>query len=79
MAQATLTFNLEDQQDQMAHLRAIKSINMALALWDMDQYLRAKLKHGELEDGAYGALSHARETLRDIMIDHSIDLDELIN
>ena len=76
---ATLEFDLDEGQDKAAHLRCVKAVNMAIALWDMDQYLRAKLKHGELEDGAYGALSHARETLRDIMNDHSIDLDELIN
>ena len=76
---ATLEFNLDEQDDQMAHLRALKAINMALALWDMQQYFRGKLKHGELDDIAYNALSNAKDTLYEIMNDHSIDLDELIN
>jgi len=75
---AILKFNLDEQDDQMAHLRALKATNMALALWDIQQYFRGKLKHGELSDDAYNALSNARDTLREIISDHLIDLDELI-
>ena len=76
---AILKFNLDEQDDKMAHMRALKATNMALALWDMQQYFRGKLKHGELSNDADSALSNARDILREIMSDHSIDLDELIN
>ena len=76
---ATLDFNLDDSDDARAHLRAVKALDMALALWDMQQYFRGKLKHGELSNDADSALSNARDILREIMSDHSIDLDELIN
>ena len=79
MAEAILKFDLNDSDDTRAHLRAIKALDMALALWDMDGYLRAKIKYGELDDKVYNALQEARDELRDIMQKHSVDLDELIN
>ena len=80
---AILEYNLDDPYDQQAHLRAIKALDMALALWDMDQYLRAKMKYGnndcELSDDAYKALENAREELREFMSSRGINLDELIS
>jgi hypothetical protein len=77
-----LKFNLDDGEDQSAHLRCVKSLGMALALWDMDQYLRNKMKYGnngaELSDDVYKALEDAREELREFMSSRGIDLDELL-
>jgi hypothetical protein len=82
MAKAILEFNLDDHEDEMAHLRAIKALDMALALWDMDQYFRSQMKYGnndcELSDDAYKALEEAREELREFMSSRGINLDELI-
>jgi hypothetical protein len=75
---ATLEFNLDDGDDKAAHLRAIKALDMAIALWDMDQYLRGLIKYGELDDKVYQALEEARDKLRDILNERSIDLDELL-
>jgi hypothetical protein len=79
MAEAILKFDLNDSDDTRAHLRAIKALDMALALWDMDGYLRTKIKYGELDDKTYNALQETRDELRGIMQKHSVDLDELIN
>ena len=83
MAKAILEFNLDDHEDEMAHLRAIKALDMALALWDMDQYFRSQMKYGnndcELSDDAYKALEEAREELREFMSSRGINLDELIS
>jgi hypothetical protein len=83
MAKAILEFNLDDHEDKMAHLRAIKALDMALALWDMDQYFRSQMKYGnndcELSDDAYKALEEAREELREFMSSRGINLDELIS
>jgi len=35
MAEAILKYDLNDSDDAMAHMRAIKSLDMALALWDI--------------------------------------------
>ena len=32
---ATLTFNLDDPDDRMAHLRCVKSLEMAVALFEI--------------------------------------------
>lgn len=83
MAKAILEYNLDERDDIEAHLRAVKSLDMALVLWDMDQYLRAKMKYGnndsELSDDAYKALEDAREELREFMSSRGINLDELIS
>ena len=77
--EAILKFDLNDSDDVRAHLRAVKALDMALALWDMDGYLRANIKYGELDDKTYKALTETRDELRSIMQKHSVDLDELIN
>ena len=76
---AILEFNLDNSDDQMAHLRAIKATDMAVALWEMDEYLRGLIKHGDLDHTVYDALQAARDKLYEIKSKHSIDLDELIN
>ena len=76
---ATLEFDLDDSVDETAHLRAIKSTKLAIALWDMDQYLRGLIKYGELDDAIYKTLEETRDKLREIMSENSIDLDELLN
>ena len=81
--EAILKFNLDERDDIEAHLRCVKALDMALALWDMDQYLRSKMKYGnndsELSDDAYKALEEAREELREFMSSRGINLDELIS
>ena len=76
---ALLEFNIDEQDDRMAHLRAVKSLDMALTLWDMDQYLRGLIKYGEFDDSIHKTLQDTRDKLRSIMSEHSVDLDELIS
>jgi len=76
---AILEFDLEDGGDKMAHLRAIKAVNMAIVLWEMDQYLRGLIKYGELDDLTYKTLQDTRDKLKEIMDDNGVNLDELIN
>ena len=75
----TLEFNLDDSADMQAYMRAVKSTKLAITLWEMDQYLRSQTKYGELNDDAHKALQDARDKLREIMSDNSIDLDELMS
>lgn len=78
---AILEFNLDEQDDEMAHKRAVKSLDMALTLWDIDGYLRGQIKHApdSMSPEVYGTLQDVRDKLYEIMSKHSIDLDELIN
>lgn len=81
MATATLTFNLDDHEDQTAHLRCIKATKMATVLWDIDQYLRAQTKYApdSMPPEVYEALLQTREELRVMMVEAGVDLDELLN
>lgn len=79
MPKATLEYNLEEVDDRDAHIRAVKSLDMAIALWEMDQYLRAECKYGELSDDAYTATEKAREKLREILNENNLSFDELIH
>lgn len=42
--EANLKFNLDNPDDKRAHLRAIKSLDMALALWHIEANMRKKLE-----------------------------------
>jgi len=75
---AILEFNLDESVDQAAHMRAIKATDMAVVLWDMDQYLRGLIKYGELDEPVYKALEEARDKLHQLMNERVVDLDELL-
>ena len=80
MAQAQLIFNLDDSSDQIAHMRAVKALDMALTLWDMEQYLRSETKYASdlMPIEVYSTLRAVRLKLGEIMSKHSIDIDELL-
>ena len=45
MAKAIMEYNLNETEDIKAHLRAVKSLDMAITLWDIDQLLRHEVKY----------------------------------
>ena len=74
MAEGILKFNLDDHDDEVAHLRAVKALDLVLVLWDMDQYLRTQYKYADKEEAF-----EYREKLRELLSERNIDLDELLN
>lgn len=80
MAKAILEFNLDEFEDESAHMRCIKAKDMALALWDLDQHLRAQTKYApdSMPGEVYDALQETRDKLYEIMNSYNIDLDELL-
>lgn len=79
--QATLEFNLDNQDDEVAYTRCIKAKDMALALWDMDQHLRGLTKYApdSMSDETYKSLQETRNKLRAVMDSYNIDLDQLLH
>ena len=78
---ATLEFDLNDQDERMAHMAAIKSSDMAQLLWHIRFNLRSNIYHEvdnmndgkDYEPGVELALAHLNE-----LIDHyNINVDEL--
>lgn len=82
MAKAILEFDLNEPDDREAHKRAVKSLDLVLALWDMDQYLRSQIKYGdeiELTDEQFTTLDEIKEKLHQILSEYNISFDELIS
>lgn len=81
MAEGILKFDLNDPDDRMAHLRAVKSLDMAMALWDIVHNTKKGLEwsmEGK-EIDKYDALELVYEKIHEILDDHNIITDELIN
>ena len=72
---AILEFNLPE--DESSHKLAVKAPDMYCVLWDIDQWLRGKLKYGDDFKDADDALEKTREELHDLLQSHGVDLDEL--
>jgi len=77
---AILEFDLDNPDDQSAHMRAVQALDMAICLWDIDQYLRAQTKYApdSMPQEAYDALSEAREKFYQILNERGIDLDKIL-
>jgi hypothetical protein len=78
---AILEFDLNEPDDMIEHKRCIKAIDVCLAIWDMDQYLRTKTKYesNDMTEEEYNAYESMRDKLREILEERSISFDELIN
>lgn len=70
---ATLSFNLDDADDRMAHLRAIKSTDLALALWHIMYNTKKTLEEKTDQD-----LEEVYEIFWKVLEEYNINLDKLI-
>lgn len=75
---ATLEYDLEDIDARQAHMRAIKSLDLALALSSFKEELRGKIKHTDSADEAE-YLEKAWDLLHEKLDDYGIVLDDLIS
>ncbi|HUU89181.1 MAG TPA: hypothetical protein VMX17_15715 [Candidatus Glassbacteria bacterium] len=57
--------------------RIIHSLNMALALWKFAQYLRDRLKHGNLSNEASKVYEDIQKEFFEILENEDVDLDTL--
>ena len=85
MAKAILEFDLNDHDDKMAHKRAIKSTDLALALWEIEVNLRKRLerelefKEFKNEDvEVYDVIDMCMDNILKTISDHNIDIEDLI-
>ena len=85
MAEAILKYDLNDTDDAMAHMRAVKSLDMALALWEIvhntkkgiGYTLEGKDYKGESVSN-YEVLDMVYQRIYEILDEHNIKMDELI-
>jgi hypothetical protein len=81
MATAKLKYDLDDFDDRMAHLRAVKSLDMAMALWDITHNTKKGLEwsmEGK-EIDKYEALEMVFDKIYEILEEHNIKMDDLVN
>jgi hypothetical protein len=81
MAKAILEYDLNDPEDAQAHLRAVKSLDMALVLWELVYNTKKGMEY-EVEFNkldAYSIIDKVFEKLHDELRDHGINLDELVS
>jgi hypothetical protein len=71
---ATLTFNLPEEEHE--YTNAVEGAKMRSILWDVDQWLRSKMKYEELSDGQFDAFKETRDHLRRLLIEENIDLEK---
>jgi hypothetical protein len=80
MAKAILEYDLNDIDDSMAHMRAVKSLDMALVLWDITHNTKKSIEwslEGK-ELNKYEVLDLVYERIYEIFDEHNIKLDDLI-
>lgn len=85
MAKAILEFDLTDADDRMEHLRAIKSTDMALMIWQLvyntKKDILRELEAEEFAGGVdhdYDLLDKVFEKINDLISEHNIAIDDLI-
>lgn len=62
--EATLKFNLPEEQTDFDN--AVNGSKWSLVVWELDQYLRKKIKYGEISQEAYDAFEECRDKLHEI-------------
>ena len=77
---AKLTYDLDDADDRVSHLRAVKSLDLTFCLYDLDQELRSKTKYAPdtMSEDTYNAYEDVRTTLHQLMSKYSLSLDDLL-
>ncbi len=81
---AILEFNLDEMEDQMSHLRATKSTDLALALWEIKHNMKHLIENSLDDDSSsidkqYELLDKVREFINVTLEEHGIIIDDLIN
>ena len=81
MAKAILEFDLSNPDDVTDYKRVNKALDMAIALWDIEQYLRAETKYApdSMPQEVYDALDKVRDKYYEIINEHNISIDEILN
>ena len=74
---AKLVFDLNDPDDRIQHQRMLKSTDMQIALWDISQELRSKVKYApdDMDENALKAYEEIREYFYRKLNEYNIDLE----
>jgi len=79
---AKLEFDLNDPDDRMAHLRAVKSLDMASALFEitrLKKQVERRFEEDTTECDSFDVIQDVFDRIYEVLGDNNIDVDELIN
>ena len=80
---AKLQYDLNDPDDRMAHLRAVKSLDMASALFDITRNLKKQVERRfedeTIEYDSFDVIQEVFDRIHEILGENNIDIDELIH
>lgn len=78
---AKLEFDLDDFEDRQSHMRCVKSLDLSLLLWDLDQELRNRTKNASdtSTEEEIRVADEIRTILFQLMSKYNIDLEELMS
>jgi hypothetical protein len=85
MAKAILEFDLNEPDDRTAHIRAVKSLDMASFIFELTLNTKKQLEHElasyefkniELKD--YEVLNLVFKKIHELVDEHGINIDDLI-
>jgi len=83
MAKAILKFDLNDFDDRMAHLRAVKSLDLSMAIWDILQLRKTMERRFEntenTNNDVFDGIDAICDGILEILDDHGIKIDDLVN
>jgi len=83
MAKAILKYDISDPEDSQDFKRAVKSFDMAMALWDIIQLKKKMENRFEVQDNTnndvFDGIDAMAEGIGDILDQHGIIIDELLN
>lgn len=65
MAKVIIEFDTQEDSDELT--MCINGIKWYSLAWELDQYMRSRLKYSELSEEVYKELSETREKLHEIM------------
>jgi hypothetical protein len=67
---AKLIFNLPEEQEEFND--AVNGSAFKTAIWELDQYMRSQLKHGDLPDDVHEKVQEIRDQLHSILNDNKV-------
>jgi hypothetical protein len=81
---AKLEYDLNNPDDRMAHLRAVKSLDMASVLFDITKNLRKKVERqyesiDDTPDDVFDGINTVFNEIYNILESNNINIDELID
>ena len=83
MAKAILEFDLDNPEDRMAHLRCVKSTDMACAIFEIAKNLEKRCERicdsMEADSDQYDGVYITFQQIKELFDEHGINIDELIN